>query len=70
MTRAQAWAEANRRWPGNAIIRDDSGWNVRLGRYRVGYWNTVREIVIVGYGNTWESAFADADMRSGRAETE
>ena len=66
MTRSQAWAMANKLWPGNAIIRDDSGWHVSLGKYRVGYWNAVREITIVGYGNTWEAAFNDAIMRSER----
>lgn len=63
MTKAQALAEAQRRWgiKGRLGLRRKNAPN----RYHVGIFKTVPfpHTDVQGLGDTWEAAFADADQR-------
>jgi hypothetical protein len=56
MTRAQALTEARKRW-GHDAIANSHGWP----SYDKFVANAIR--TTLGYGDTWETAFADAERR-------
>lgn len=75
MTRAEALAEAKRRWGPEAVVsswRHIGAHGKRRGQrweYQVGCMEGVGEeygATWKGSGDSWEAAFADADARSSR----
>lgn len=73
MTKAQAHAEANRRWASRGEFGSSAQVCLRIKKYvnrcMVGYllWTDVEHRrctpLLIGEGPTWEAAFANADER-------
>ena len=57
MTKAQAFAEARRRWGPSGDIREDPTSDTP---YRVGTTSPLVGFYVRGWGTTWEGAFRDA----------
>ena len=62
MTRAEALAEARRRWGPDAGLHH-YGSGVAVGVYAHSALATAPLAQVFGSGKTWECAFADADRR-------
>lgn len=62
MTRDEARQEARRRWPEIGAV------HLRRGRFRVGIIEAgpIPMFRCLGLGDSWESAFADADAADAR----
>ena len=57
MTREEAMQEARRRW-------GKWGWILRRASFfQVGTLNGANRQLCIGYGDSWEAAFADADRK-------